>query len=50
MQELDKAVNDDRQAHDKEPLDPVERKPEEKETRVSNTDPESGYMKRETQA
>jgi len=47
MRELDKAVNDDREAHGKDPLDPVERKPEEKETRVSNTDPDSGYMKRE---
>ena len=47
MRELDKAVNDDREAHGKDPLDPVEQKPEEKETRVSNTDPESGYMKRE---
>lgn len=47
MKELDEAVNADRETHGKEPLDPVERKPEEKETRVSSTDPESGYMKRE---
>ncbi len=47
MKELDKAVNDDRKAHGKDPLDPIERKPEEKENRVSNTDPDSGYMRRE---
>jgi len=46
MKELDKAVNDDREAHGKDPLDPTDRKPEEKETRVSRTDPDSGYMKR----
>ena len=47
LDELDQAVNADREAHGKEPLDPVERKPQEKETRVSNTDPDSGYMKRD---
>jgi len=46
MKELDEAVNTDRETHGKEPLDPVEREPEEKETRVSSTDPDSGYMKR----
>jgi transposase len=47
MKELNEAVNTDREAHGKEPLSPVELKPEEKETRVSRTDPDSGYMKRE---
>lgn len=47
MKELDKAVNDDRKAHGKDPLDPIEKKPKEKEIRVSKTDPDSGYMKRD---
>lgn len=47
MQELDRAINDDRKAHGKDPLDPIERKPKEKEIRASKTDPDSGYMKRD---
>lgn len=46
MKELEDAVNADRVAHNKNPLEPKERKPELKETRVSKTDPESGYMVR----
>jgi transposase/IS5 family transposase len=56
--ELDRAVNEDRIAHGKKPLDPKppkpekneqekeERKAKEPETKVSSTDPESGYLSR----
>lgn len=47
LEELEKAVNADRLAHGKKPLEPVEPGPEVKETKVSTTDPESGYMARE---
>jgi hypothetical protein len=44
---LDKAVEDDRVAHGQKPLKSRERKPAEKETKVSRTDPDAGYMVRE---
>ena len=44
LDELDADVAQDRVAHGKKPLAPVEREPEQKKTRVSTTDPDSGYM------
>jgi transposase len=44
---LDAAIEEDRAAHGKAPLKPMERTPAEKETKVSRTDPDSGYMVRE---
>jgi transposase len=44
---LDAAIEDDRAAHGKKPLPEKERHPVEKETKVSRTDPEAGYMVRE---
>ena len=44
---LDAAIDADRAAHGKPPQKPREREPEEKETKVSRTDPESGYMVRD---
>ncbi len=44
---LDAAIDADRAAHGKPPQKPKEREPEEKETKVSRTDPESGYMVRD---
>lgn len=44
---LDAAIEEDRAAHGKTPLKPMERVPVEKETKVSRTDPDSGYMVRE---
>lgn len=44
---LDAAIEIDRVAHGKAPLKPAEREPVEKETKVSRTDPDSGYMVRE---
>ena len=46
LDELDADVAQDRAAHGKGPLSPVDRKAQPKETRVSTTDPESGYMLR----
>lgn len=46
-EELDAAVEDERVAHGQRPLRPKERQPVEKETKVSRTDPESGYMVRD---
>lgn len=45
--DLDAAIDEDRAAHGKTPLKPMERTPAEKETKVSRTDPDSGYMVRE---
>lgn len=45
--DLDAAIEEDRAAHGKAPLKPMERTPAEKETKVSRTDPDSGYMVRE---
>ena len=45
--DLDAAIDEDRAAHGKASLKPKERTPAEKETKVSRTDPDSGYMERE---
>jgi len=44
---LDAAVEEDRAAHGKKPLKASPREPVSKETKVSRTDPESGYMVRD---
>lgn len=44
---LDAAIDEDRAAHGKKPLKPKEREPQVVETKVSRTDPESGYMVRD---
>lgn len=44
---LDQAIDADRAAHGKKPLAARERAPEVKETKVSRTDPEAGYMVRD---
>jgi len=44
---LDQAIEDDRAAHGKKPLRAKERRPAEKETKISCTDPEAGYMVRD---
>jgi transposase len=44
---LDTAIAQDRAEHGKKPLPDKERRPVEKETKVSRTDPESGYMVRD---
>jgi transposase len=45
--DLDRAIEEDRAAHGKKPLKARERQPALKETKVSRTDPQSGYMVRE---
>lgn len=45
--DLDLAIAEDRAAHGKKPLKPGTREPVEKETKVSRTDPEAGYMVRD---
>lgn len=47
VEELDKAIEEDRIAHGKKPLKAKEHLPEKKETKISTTDPESGYMFRD---
>ncbi|WP_188067848.1 IS1182 family transposase [Brevibacillus brevis] len=47
LDELDEAVRKDREAHGKKPLKTRKESIETKETKVSTTDPESGYMVRE---
>jgi transposase len=44
---LDTAIERDRAEHDKKPLPQKERQPAEKETKVSRTDQQSGYMVRD---
>lgn len=44
---LDQAVEADRAAHGKAPLEPQEHEPPVKETKISRTDPDSGYMVRD---
>lgn len=44
---LDAAIEQDRAEHGKKPLAGKERQPVEKETKVSRTDPEAGYMVRD---
>lgn len=45
--DLDAAVAADRSAHGKKPLAPKDRQPPIKETKVSRTDPDAGYMVRD---
>ena len=45
--DLDAAIDEDRAAHGKKPMKVKERQPAEKETKVSRTDPEAGYMVRD---
>jgi transposase len=45
--DLDQAIDADRTEHGKKPLKAKAREPVEKETKVSRTDPEAGYMVRE---
>lgn len=45
--DLDAAIDEDRAAHGKTPLKEKERQPAEKETKISRTDPEAGYMVRD---
>jgi Transposase and inactivated derivatives len=47
VQELEQAIAEDRRAHGKKPLKAREEVTESKETKVSTTDPESGYMVRD---
>ena len=44
---MDAAISEDRKAHGKSPLKPSESEPEQKEIKVSRTDPDSGYMVRD---
>jgi transposase len=44
---LDAAIDQDREAHAKPPLKPKPREPVAKETKVSRTDPQAGYMVRD---
>lgn len=45
--ELERDINRDRAEHGKKPLKPEPNEPEVKETKVSTTDPDSGYMVRD---
>lgn len=45
--DLDRAIEADRAAHGRKPLKDKQRQPPEKETKVSRTDPDSGYMVRD---
>ena len=45
--DLDRAIEVERALHEQKPLKEVERKPIVKETKVSRTDPDSGYMVRD---
>lgn len=47
LEALDQAIDADRAAHGKGPLKPQDREPPVKETKVSRTDPEAGYMVRD---
>lgn len=47
LDELDKDINEDREAHGKTPLKKKDQTPENKSIKVSKTDPESGYMVRD---
>jgi transposase len=44
---LDAAIDAEREAHGQKPMKPKPREPEMKETKVSRTDPDSGYMVRD---
>lgn len=45
--DLDQAINDDREAHGKKPMKEKPREAEVKETKVSRVDPDAGYMVRD---
>jgi len=45
--DLDRAIEAERMSHGQKPLKAKEREPEVKETKVSRTDPDSGYMVRD---
>ena len=47
LADLESDVNEDREAHGKPALSPKSLEPEVKETRVSTTDPDSGYLVRD---
>jgi IS5 family transposase len=47
LDDLEKAIGKDRQAHGKTPLKPKEQEPETAEVKESTTDPDSGYMVRD---
>lgn len=47
MDDLDRAIEEDRLAHGKKPLAPSSKAPPEREIKQSTTDPESGYMMRD---
>ena len=47
LAELNAAIDEDRQAHGKQPLKRKDSEPEVKETKVSTTDPDSGFMTRD---
>jgi transposase len=47
LETLEEDVTRDREAHHKKPLPAKETSPEAKETKISTTDPDSGYMVRE---
>lgn len=47
LQDLDRDIAKDREDHGKPPLPPSKSSPERKETKVSTTDPDSGYMVRD---
>ncbi len=47
LADLDAAIDADRQAHGKRPLKTRETEPDIKETKVSTTDPQSGFMTRD---
>jgi len=47
FEELERDINRDRAEHGKKPLKPEPNEPEVKETKVSTTDPDSGYMVRD---
>lgn len=47
IEALEQAIDEDRLEHGKPPLTPEERAPAVKETKISTTDPESGYLVRD---
>ncbi len=47
LEALDKAIEEDRKAHGKKPLKAKPRTPQTKQSKVSRTDADSGYMVRE---
>lgn len=48
MDDLDKAIEEDRLAHGKKPLPPAKKEEKTREIKQSTTDPDSGYMVRDT--